>query len=74
MSYHSANPRLIWAAVVFDETQGYRVALPKDIKYTLRVARINPTDSWRTNRVYPFFQRIGYRNNEQTGGEPRKVD
>lgn len=70
LSYHSANPRNIWAAVVFDDSQDYSVSLPNNIKYSLRVARLKATDSWRTNRVYPFFQRIGYRNDDQKGGTP----
>ncbi|KAJ8311156.1 hypothetical protein KUTeg_011295 [Tegillarca granosa] len=70
LSYHSANPRNIWAAVVFDDSQDYSVSLPNNIKYSLRVARLKATDSWRTNRVYPFFQRIGYRNDDQKGGRP----
>ncbi|XP_062578105.1 phospholipid-transporting ATPase ABCA3-like, partial [Saccostrea cucullata] len=70
-TYQELNKDNVWAAVVFDTSSNdYSAAIPDQVKYTLRVARENADDRWRTDNTYPFFRVPGYRNNLQFGGEP----
>ncbi|XP_048742099.2 phospholipid-transporting ATPase ABCA3-like [Ostrea edulis] len=70
-SHQDLNTDTVWAAVVFDTSSNdYSSTIPNQVKYTLRVARENAADSWRTANTYPFFRVPGYRNNQTEGGAP----
>uniref|UniRef100_K1QVF6 ATP-binding cassette sub-family A member 3 n=1 Tax=Magallana gigas TaxID=29159 RepID=K1QVF6_MAGGI len=67
LDYHQKNYKKVRAAISFMKATP---SLPKDVEYTLRVARKDFNDRWLTKNVYPFFQLTGPRNNDSTGGNP----
>ncbi|KAK3101854.1 hypothetical protein FSP39_006814 [Pinctada imbricata] len=70
LRYHELYYPKVKAAVVFDQSNLYNSSFPQDVQYTLRVARLQSNDRWRTKATFPFFQIPGYRNNDTDGGEP----
>lgn len=67
LDYHQKNYKKVRVAISFMKATP---SLPKDVEYTLRVARKDFNDRWLTKNVYPFFQLTGPRNNDSTGGNP----
>ena len=73
-AHRDINTATVWGGVVFDTSSNdYSTTIPNQVKYTLRVSRLNPQDSWQTDNVYPFFRTPGARNDNDEGGTPSKL-